>query len=77
MHICFVPTIIHRYINQSVRNDEMSFAITFPEEGQYGLDIYTREIDGSELSSAAAAAGKQLLTHCCKYLINSSKKNVA
>jgi hypothetical protein len=70
-----LPKLSFRYTSlQSVRNDEVTFSIGFPEEGQYGLDIYTREIDSSEIS--AGSNGKQLLTHCCKYLINSSKKNV-
>jgi len=61
-----------RYATQTVRNDEVIFYISFPEEGQYGLDIYTREIDSNEVPGTS---GKQLLTHCCKYLINSSKRN--
>ncbi|KAG8227362.1 hypothetical protein J437_LFUL003351 [Ladona fulva] len=66
--------------------DVVTFHVTFPEEGQYGLDIYTREampegMESSEMAAGdtglgvAAAAEKHLLTHCCKYLINSSKKN--
>ncbi|XP_046388958.1 hillarin [Ischnura elegans] len=65
--------------------DVVTFHVTFPEEGQYGLDIYTREampegMDSSDMGDsgglgAAATAEKHLLTHCCKYLINSSKKN--
>lgn len=53
-------------------------ARSFPEEGQYGLDIYTRELN-ADLSPASqqptAGTEKHLLTHCCKYLINSSKRN--
>lgn len=48
-----------------VRGDQVHFKIFFPEPGQYGLDIYTREP-----GSPRHANGKQLLTHCCKYLIN-------
>ncbi|XP_035704265.1 hillarin isoform X2 [Folsomia candida] len=62
-----------KFISQSVRNSEVSFSIQFPEEGQYGLDIYTREIDTADVPTTSN--GKQLLTHCCKYLINSSKRN--
>ncbi len=45
--------------------DTVHFRLALPDEGQYGLDIYTREP-----TSAASKGGKQLLTHCCKYLIN-------
>uniref|UniRef100_T1GF61 Uncharacterized protein n=1 Tax=Megaselia scalaris TaxID=36166 RepID=T1GF61_MEGSC len=54
--------------------------ISFPEEGQYGLDIYTRELNGPSPSrhhhdNNNSLSEKHLLTHCCKYLINSSKRN--
>jgi len=66
---------LNKFIVHSVTEDDVvTFLISFPEEGQYGLDIYTREIPGS----AGATNGtkeKHLLTHCCKYLINSSKRN--
>ncbi|CAD6192087.1 unnamed protein product [Caenorhabditis auriculariae] len=48
----------------TLRGDVVSIQIEFPEEGQYGLDIYTRQDD-------QLINGKQLLTHCCKYLIHS------
>jgi len=55
---------------------------SFPEEGQYGLDIYTRELGGPQHhhhhnnnNSSSSSGEKHLLTHCCKYLINSSKRN--
>lgn len=67
--------LLFRYVNQIVRNSEVSFTIQFPEEGQYGLDIYTREIESGD--TPTTSNGKQLLTHCCKYLINSSKRNAA
>ena len=36
------------------------------------MDIYTRELSqANEINSNE----KHLLTHCCKYLINSSRKN--
>ncbi|CAJ0587060.1 unnamed protein product, partial [Mesorhabditis spiculigera] len=41
-----------------IRGDTVSIWVEFPEEGQYGLDIYTSDT-------------RQLLTHCCKYLIHS------
>lgn len=58
--------ITHRIVDEDI----VTFVLTFPEEGQYGLDIYTREfeINGNP--------EKHLLTHCCKYLINSSKQNL-
>ncbi|VDM53344.1 unnamed protein product [Angiostrongylus costaricensis] len=46
------------------KDDQISIQIDFPEEGQYGLDIYTRQDD-------QLVNGRQLLTHCCKYLIHS------
>lgn len=49
-------------------DDLITFRIIFPEEGQYGLDIYTREQTCNEMFNV----DKQLLTHCCKYLINVS-----
>uniref|UniRef100_A0A0K0EKG5 LIM zinc-binding domain-containing protein n=1 Tax=Strongyloides stercoralis TaxID=6248 RepID=A0A0K0EKG5_STRER len=48
-----------------IYGDEVSIRIEFPDEGQYGLDIYTRNSKKPNIN------GKQLLTHCCKYLINS------
>lgn len=56
----------------------MTFSISFPEEGQYGLDIYTREVAAGSPNHHHGSDGqpeKHLLTHCCKYLINSSKRN--
>ncbi|ETN73992.1 hypothetical protein NECAME_13296 [Necator americanus] len=47
-----------------LKGDQISIFIDFPEEGQYGLDIYTRQDD-------QLVNGRQLLTHCCKYLIHS------
>uniref|UniRef100_A0A914ED62 LIM zinc-binding domain-containing protein n=1 Tax=Acrobeloides nanus TaxID=290746 RepID=A0A914ED62_9BILA len=48
----------------SIRDDEVIVKVEFPDEGQYGLDIYTRDASQPNIN------GKQLLTHCCKYLIN-------
>ncbi|CAL1300650.1 unnamed protein product [Larinioides sclopetarius] len=50
---------------QSVEGDLVTFYLKFSEDGQYGMDIYTREMNG-ELENG----DKHLLTHCCKYLIN-------
>ncbi|KAJ8963452.1 hypothetical protein NQ318_018934 [Aromia moschata] len=62
---------LSKFVSHSVSDDIVTFNISFPEEGQYGLDIYTRE-----MASAMDSPGeKHLLTHCCKYLINSSKRN--
>ncbi|XP_067003178.1 hillarin [Anabrus simplex] len=62
-----------KFVSHSVTDDDVvTFLISFPEEGQYGLDIYTRELGGSQTDGSGE---KHLLTHCCKYLINSSKRN--
>ncbi|CAH1101624.1 unnamed protein product [Psylliodes chrysocephalus] len=62
---------LSKFVSHSVSEDIVTFNISFPEEGQYGLDIYTREM----ASSTDMLGEKHLLTHCCKYLINSSKRN--
>lgn len=60
-----------KFVSHHVSDDVVTFNISFPEEGQYGLDIYTREMAiNNEITGE-----KHLLTHCCKYLINSSKRN--
>ncbi|XP_049963095.1 hillarin [Schistocerca serialis cubense] len=62
-----------KFVSHLVSDDDIvTFHISFPEEGQYGLDIYTRELGGSQMDGTGE---KHLLTHCCKYLINSSKRN--
>ncbi|KAI5721692.1 hypothetical protein M8J77_024257 [Diaphorina citri] len=67
--------VTHRILDQDI----VSFIINFPEEGQYGFDVYTREISPDHRAgspgSKSASGRKCLLTHCCKYLINSSKRN--
>lgn len=63
---------LSKFVSQNVSDDIITFSISFPEEGQYGLDIYTREM-ASVLDTSPGE--KHLLTHCCKYLINSSKRN--
>uniref|UniRef100_A0A1I7ZV80 LIM zinc-binding domain-containing protein n=1 Tax=Steinernema glaseri TaxID=37863 RepID=A0A1I7ZV80_9BILA len=55
---------LQRCCHTESRGDEVVIRIEFPDEGQYGLDIYTRDANNPN------SAGKQLLTHCCKYLIN-------
>ncbi|GAB0089951.1 uncharacterized protein DMENIID0001_045800 [Sergentomyia squamirostris] len=65
-----------KYISHSIIDDVVTFTISFPEEGQYGLDIYTREVGSvSHYHNNNSSSEKHLLTHCCKYLINSSKRN--
>ncbi|XP_012284917.1 hillarin [Orussus abietinus] len=65
---------LSKYVSHLVAdNDVVTFSINFPEEGQYGLDIYTREL--STPPHQEVSGEKHLLTHCCKYLINSSKRN--
>ena len=64
---------LSKFVSHSLSDDDVvTFVISFPEEGQYGLDIYTRELGGSQSDNSSE---KHLLTHCCKYLINSSKRN--
>ncbi|XP_014261366.1 hillarin-like [Cimex lectularius] len=59
---------LSKYVSYAIADSDMvTFSLSFPEEGQYGLDIYTREM--------GRTPEKYLLTHCCKYLINSSKRN--
>lgn len=64
-----------------IEGDIITISMKFFEEGQYGLDIYTRDrvvleraaqsAEGSsKAQKMAASKQKQLLTHCCKYLIN-------
>ncbi|CAO1303739.1 unnamed protein product [Diamesa serratosioi] len=64
---------LSKFVQHSVLDDTVTFTINFPEEGQYGLDIYTREVGAIQNSNSSSE--KHLLTHCCKYLINSSKRN--
>lgn len=52
-------------VQTHVDGDVVTVSLEFPDEGQYGLDIYTRD------AHQPLVNGKQLLTHCCKYLINS------
>lgn len=87
-----------RQLSKSVKifidGDIVSVTVKFFEEGQYGLDIYTRDQALADVSSAhyphsstdkadrskrispnlpldpCDQPKKQLLTHCCKYLIN-------
>lgn len=62
---------LSKFVSHSISDDIVTFNISFLEEGQYGLDIYTREMATMHDNPGE----KHLLTHCCKYLINSSKRN--
>ena len=70
---------LSKFVSQKTVGDIVTLSVSFPEEGQYGMDIYTREMASSSSSaggsSGADSSEKHLLTHCCKYLINSSRKN--
>lgn len=89
-----------RQLSKSIKifidGDIVFVTVKFFEDGQYGLDIYTRDqMDSSSVSTSPqngqsltnkndinnarksdlspqspAESKKQLLTHCCKYLIN-------
>lgn len=61
---------ISKNVSQSVDGDLVTFHILFADDGQYGMDIYTREMNGD-----IDSGDKHLLTHCCKYLINVSKRS--
>lgn len=93
--------------NDGGNDPVVTLSVTFPEEGQYGMDIYTREVTSSGAATAnsngsaspphranghtsggsngdgphpgggqrgGASSEKHLLTHCCKYLINSNRR---
>lgn len=47
----------------------VTFVITLPNEGQYGLDIYARDPDYQ--------TEKRTMSHCCKYIINCTKAALA
>lgn len=71
-----------RYVSHSIKGEQVVIRLQFPEEGQYGLDLYTREraesrsgVENHQNHNSTANGGtstttKQMLTHCCKYLIN-------
>ena len=75
---------LSKYVSHRISSDNIvKLSVTFPEEGQYGMDIYTREVNssqnqnGNEKNDSGSKNGhseKHLLTHCCKYLINSTRK---
>lgn len=88
---------LSKLIKIFIDGDIVFVTIKFFEDGQYGLDIYTRDQSGNSVqetvttgnqssparprhpsngSDANSPSGpkKQLLTHCCKYLINVKSK---
>ena len=74
---------LSKYVTHRINEKVVTLSVSFPEEGQYGMDIYTREVVSSSSSSSSSSnsanneteSEKHLLTHCCKYLINSAKRN--
>ena len=86
---------LSKYVSHSFAPDDknlITLHVTFPEEGQYGMDVFTREVQASNgakggghnngfhangdspSGSSRSSSEKHLLTHCCKYLINSTRK---
>ena len=65
-----------KYVSTKVEDDIVTFICKFPEDGQYGLDIYTRELNSENVYSQNGKHEKHLLTHCCKYLINVNNKKL-
>ncbi|KAH9366342.1 hypothetical protein HPB48_006206 [Haemaphysalis longicornis] len=59
---------LSKFVSHTVHDDLVTFFLAFPDDGQYGMDIYTREMNG-EIDTGE----KHLLTHSCKYLINVTK----
>ena len=35
---------LSKYVTHKISGDIVTLTVTFPEEGQYGMDIYTREL---------------------------------
>jgi len=66
---------LSKYVSHRIQGNNVTLTVVFPEEGQYGMDIYTREVANTNGNSGNAVeqdSEKHLLTHCCKYLINFS-----
>jgi len=70
---------LSKYVSHKISGDIVTLSVSFPEEGQYGMDVYTRELNKEQSNGVngdtVSSGEKHLLTHCCKYLINSSRKN--
>lgn len=47
-------------VRTAVHGEDMTISLELPDEGQYGLDLYTRD------ATQPLIDGKQLLTHACK-----------
>ena len=68
---------LSKYVSHRIQGNNVTLSVVFPDEGQYGMDIYTREVASSNGNGTSANgfdqdSEKHLLTHCCKYLINFS-----
>ena len=66
---------LSKYVSHRIQGDFVTLTVVFPEEGQYGMDIYTREVSSGHSNGNGTVdhdSEKHLLTHCCKYLINFS-----
>ncbi|KAK8757096.1 hypothetical protein V5799_000200 [Amblyomma americanum] len=53
-----------KFVSHTIHDDLVTFFLAFPDGGQYGMDIYTRKMNG-EIETGE----KHLLTHSCKSLI--------
>ncbi|KAB7505922.1 Hillarin, partial [Armadillidium nasatum] len=40
---------LSKYVSHKVTGDVVNFTLSFPEEGQYGMDIYTREVSTPDI----------------------------
>ena len=65
---------LSKYVSHRIQGNNVTLTVVFPEEGQYGMDIYTREVANTNGNGNVVDhdSEKHLLTHCCKYLINFS-----
>ena len=64
---------LSKYVSHRIQGEFVTLTVAFPDEGQYGMDIYTREVTSSSSNGNGTSdhdSEKHLLTHCCKYLIN-------
>jgi len=62
---------LSKYVSHRIQGDFVTLTVAFPDEGQYGMDIYTREVTSTNGNGTTDHdSEKHLLTHCCKYLIN-------
>jgi len=55
---------LDQFVKAATSNEDLIIGLTFPQPGQYGLDLYARpDTDSVDLT----------LAHACKYLINVTK----